>query len=97
MQAIRRIVRTMGLAVLAAVLVASSAAAQATGRVTGIITDEASGRPIADVQVAVTGTRIGATTDAATPTASHPSGERLIARRAASPRGGTSGYNRPWR
>lgn len=65
MQAIRRIVRLTSLAMLGAMLVASSAAAQATGRVTGIITDEASGRPIADVQVAVTGTRIGTTTDAA--------------------------------
>lgn len=41
-----------------------TASAQSTGRITGTVTDSASGRPIADVQVTVGGTRLGAVTDA---------------------------------
>ena len=38
-------------------------AAQGTGRVTGTVTDSTSGRPIADVQVTIGGTRAGGMTD----------------------------------
>ena len=40
-----------------------TASAQSTGRITGTVTDSASGRPIADVQVTVGGTRLGAVTE----------------------------------
>lgn len=40
------------------------AAAQSTGRITGTVTDSASGRPIADVQVTVGGSRAAGITDA---------------------------------
>jgi len=46
-------------------LSASPAAAQATGRITGTATDSASGRPLSAVQVAIPGTRLGASTDEA--------------------------------
>lgn len=65
MSSFRRIAAVAGLAMLGVLLSAPEVAAQATGRVTGIVTDSASGRPLADVQVAVTGTRLGAVTDAA--------------------------------
>ncbi len=65
MSSIRRIVRSASLAMLGVLLTAPGAHAQAVGRITGIVTDSATGRPIADVQVAVTGTRLGAVTDPA--------------------------------
>ena len=45
--------------------ITSPAAAQATGRITGTATDSASGRPLSAVQVAIPGTRLGASTDEA--------------------------------
>lgn len=65
MSSFRRTAALFGLAVLGVLLPASPVAAQATGRVTGIVTDSATGRALSDVQVAVTGGRIGAVTDAA--------------------------------
>jgi len=50
---------------LLASAVAAPVAAQAVGRVTGIVTDEPSGRPIADVRVSIPGTRLGGVTDQA--------------------------------
>ena len=47
-----------------ATLFATTATAQATGRITGIATDSATGRALSDVQIAVTGTRLGTVTDA---------------------------------
>jgi TonB-linked SusC/RagA family outer membrane protein len=55
----------LGLAVTLTALSPSQAAAQATGRITGTVTDSASGRSLSAVQVAVPGTRLGATTDEA--------------------------------
>ena len=45
--------------------ITSPAAAQATGRISGTATDSASGRPLSAVQVAIPGTRLGASTDEA--------------------------------
>ena len=61
MSLLRRLAALLALATLSAV----PAAAQATGRITGTVTDSATGRTLSDVQVYVTGTRTGASTDAA--------------------------------
>ncbi len=53
----------LALALTITALSPSSAAAQATGRITGTVTDSASGRSLSAVQVAVPGTRLGASTD----------------------------------
>ena len=56
-----------GALLLAALLVLAPStplAAQGTGRITGTVTDSSSGRPVSDVQVSVSGVRVGATTDA---------------------------------
>ena len=53
----------LGLALTMSAITPTTAAAQATGRITGTVTDSASGRSLSAVQVAVPGTRLGATTD----------------------------------
>lgn len=63
MRGIRRIAGLAGLAMLGVLVGAPTLAAQATGRVTGIVTDSTTGVPVANVQVSVTGTRLGTTTD----------------------------------
>jgi TonB-linked SusC/RagA family outer membrane protein len=53
----------LGLAFIVMAAAPSAAAAQGTGRITGTVTDSASGRALSAVQIAVPGTRIGASTD----------------------------------
>ena len=59
------LLRLFAPAVAALALAASPAVAQqATGTVTGTVTDSASSRPVSDAQVVITGTQLGARTDA---------------------------------
>lgn len=59
----RRVVK-FAAAAFAVLLLPVGLAAQGTGSVTGVVTDQASQRPVQDVQVSVTGTQRGALTDA---------------------------------
>lgn len=49
---------------IGALLTGATGAAAQTGRITGVVSDSMSGRPVSDVQVYVTGTRLGTVTDA---------------------------------
>ncbi len=60
----RRPATGLSITLVAALLAgAGSVAGAQTGRITGVVTDSASSRPVGDVQVYVSGTRLGGVTD----------------------------------